>query len=789
MLAADGGPTSELNSGPAISDDGSVVVYVSDTSADGTGATVTVRDRKADTTLAVAESGSGRPAISGDGCTVVYTVDVPEVVGDPTTPRVELRIVDRCANPGALGSSTLVGQLPGATTSPSTPAVSADGGAIVWSTGSEVARYRRFTDGSGSSVYLQDGTSTFAPVAGAVDATLLSGDVVAGADVDISANGQTVTFVAGPGTTPFAPTPRNVFLWSDDPNDGVPPVVELISIAAPADPTDPEGPGTADSYAPALSADGQVVLYESVSPDLIALAGVVPPDPVAPFVVMLARGLGSGVIAQGDTTGASRPEISADGHHAVYVRDGTLRALWWGDGTPFSSVTEEVLFDGGGSVSAHGVSANGNHVVFDSAEGAALSSDARFATGQHVWVRARAAVLGGAPVDLGPAVLPDTLTGSVTITNTGSAGFQVGAVTVDSPFELQRTTCTGVLHPGVSCTADVLVLLSEEGVVSGQVRVQGGDPPTEFTVAIQAGVAPTTTSTTTTTTPADTTTTGPTTTIPAPGVTTPVATTNPPQSTLPVGTAPVTIRTIPATNPVNTTRPTGTTSSSGTTGSSGTTTTLALPVVFDPPSFDFAPTIVNAGRRTATVSVYNPSDDPISVIAVAIEPADGSGFLLGASSCAGVTITPGDRCAVEVQFAPAIEGALSANVVADLDDGTSITSILTGIGAPPPTLIANPDVASNGQVVAVQGGGFPSGLAVTLSWDDGRIVRTPTTDEVGSFAETLVVLPNTPRGPSELVVFGQVDLFADVRTELLISSGGGRSSPAVIPNLGPSMTR
>lgn len=211
--------------------------------------------------------------------------------------------------------------------------------------------------------------------------------------------------------------------------------------------------------------------------------------------------------------------------------------------------------------------------------------------------------------------------------------------------------------------------------------------------------------------------------------------------------------------------------------------------MFNPPSFEFAPTIVDAGRRTATVDLFNPAQQTRTVVALGIEPVAGTGFVVDGSACLGQSIAQGGFCTVGLEFAPTAEGPLSATITADFADGSRSTLVVSGVGAPPPTLTVAPGVASNGQVFTVLGAGFPAGGTVELSWYGGRVARAPVVDAVGGFAETLVVLPNTPGGHSEIVVAGQVDVFADVTADLLVSAAGNRSNVALFGGLGPSVAR
>lgn len=223
------------------------------------------------------------------------------------------------------------------------------------------------------------------------------------------------------------------------------------------------------------------------------------------------------------------------------------------------------------------------------------------------------------------------------------------------------------------------------------------------------------------------------------------------------------VRTIPQTTRVTTTT---------------TTTTIPRPATFDPAAFEFAPTIVDAGRRTADIELVNPSAVALTVTSVEIDPASGSDFALDTTTCGGV-LPAGSRCVLTISFIPTSTGEATANVVAEFANGTTATSALRGLGADSPLIEVRPGVASNGQVVSVFGYGFPAGATVDFSWHRGLVEREIEVDDLGEFVETFVVLPNIWRGQTEILVEGQDDLFADVTTELLVSDGPDRSSVAV----------
>jgi hypothetical protein len=307
---------------PAISDTGGVVVYElidGDATVDPAAARssleprrVWIRDRVGGTGRAVAEVGSVAPGVSGDGCVVAYTVVTANVTanGTATATNATLTTVDRCAAPiesplpiGAVLDS--IALEPDAVIAP--PSLSFDGSTIVWSTGSEIRRYARPPAGGA-----HERSHTFDTVTGG------SSDVVTGIHTDVSADGNTVVFVAGPGTTPFEPTPANVYAWTLalpqlDP--------ELLSAMPSGD------PAAADSTSPTITADGSFVVFESKSLEL----PVVGSEPViAPFVVGVDLAARTGQVLVDD---ADRPTVSADGQHVVYRRGDAVWVLSSADTT------------------------------------------------------------------------------------------------------------------------------------------------------------------------------------------------------------------------------------------------------------------------------------------------------------------------------------------------------------------------------------------------------------------------------------------------------------------------
>jgi hypothetical protein len=379
-----------------------------------------------------------------------------------------------------------------------------------------------------------------------------------------------------------------------------------------------------------------------------------------------------------------------------------------------------------------------------------------------------------------------TLDVMVTLTNSSAAGAPLaGPLRVGAPFTLVSTTCAPtapatlfVLQPGQSCTARVKAVPAKAGDIAADIAFPvAGEPAVDLVARVRVTVTtppttapPSAASTTTTTT------------------TTPVAPTSQAERQLPTGTVPRTIPTY--------TFPRYNRSSSyysdyysggsyySTESSSATFETLGASAgVFDPASFEFAPTIVGAGSRTATLTLVNPGFEDLAVSAVSIDAAGAaSSFTIAADTCTGAVLPGGAQCTVDITFAPAETGELAATVVASFADGTTAQAQVTGLAADEPVLRVVPDVAATGQVVSLIGAGFPAGATVEVRWNRG-MSRTVEVSDVGDLRETMIVLPHTRRGPSRVTVIGQPDLFADVSARLLVSATAERPSTAALGNV------
>ena len=551
------------------------------------------------------------------------------------------------------------------------PALSFDGSTVVWSTGREIRRYER---AGSADPFVR--TDTFDVSSSPMPS------IVTGRSIDISADGGTVVFVAGPGTEAFAPTPGNVYAWQASVPREEP---ELLS-------TTPTGePGAADSGSPTISNDATFVVYESSSVDLAATAGI---ELSAPFVVGIDRTAETAQVLVDDATA---PAVSADGFHVAYRRDGSIRVLSSAEGTTDDVGDDELA--AAEPVGSLAISQHGRWLVFASAVDLRTSTaSATSVETPAVWAVDRASS--------NPAVV-DTTTTTTTTTTTSS------------------TTISTTVPPTSSTTVAP--------------TSPGGD-------------------TTSTMPEVDTSTTVPATTLPA----------LPVIDRFPV--VPGAFPRVPTPRPF-TPRPAPLQSSPTRSTIAPTLSATATPATFEP-------TIVNAGRRTQPVTLFNATPSSIAVGAVSVDPA--GPFSIVSDGCVGPSLAPAGSCAVEVQFAPIDLGAASAVVTFRLGDGSAVTATLVGDGVPEPTLDLLPAVAGAGQTVTVFGAGFPPASTVELTQPGVAISQSVVVDPDGTFAHVVVVLPNTPTGPVLLAVAGQVDRFDDVDAELLVSSRGATSDGAAL---------
>ena len=753
---------------PDLSDDGNIVVF-SSSDLDGV-STIVVHDRVTGTTTLIPGSiGGEHPTVSADGCTVGWTVaavsDNQQVDPDPvpapptgsttttttstttTTTTTEvvvpdadpdrvadvepasfqavgtdaaLFVIDRC-DTDAIATALVPGS-PVAEFGP--PALSADGAVVVASIGTEVLRFDRAIDGYAL-------TASLVP-------PVEEPPLAVGADVDVSDDGSTVVFAAGPDLD----APIGFTVFRVDRVDAVD-TVSLVATAA---------------HDPSLSGDGSIVAYTALVTAPASSTVTIRENQLAPVA------LGSGV----------RPMISRDGNHVVHETADSLQLTSWTGGGPGAFAETDTLALTGPVVptaSGPAIDRFGRTVASDSIPVVDAGVDAE----ADIMLNTFTADAGfdSATYRLGSGDIGDELGTTVTFTNDGPASLGVASVAVDGTFVIGDETCSPVVRPGSTCTIDVgftVEFLEEAFGTVSLVPLLGVIDPVPFTTEVRASGQAPPVETPTTTTPGSTTggtTTGGTTTG---GSTTGGSTTG-------------------GTRTTSTTGGTRTTSTTGGRTTTATTTTTVAPgsVVFSPTSFDFAPTIIEAGRRTGLVEIVNTTPDAATVVEVRLDPADTTAFEIVEAGCAGDAVPASGRCSVTVAFAPTTTGEQSVQLIASLDSGTEISATLGGVGAAPPTLTVFPGVARTGQVVTLRGAGFPTGLAVELTWSG--TTSEVAVDDTGGFAIPVVVLPHTPSGPASASVDGQTDQFGDVTATVLVTTTTNRPQPGILDGVGPNISR
>jgi hypothetical protein len=423
VSVTDGGtqPVAAFNSRVQVSDTGGVAVFESATDPAGTNGRVWIRDRVAGTSTPTAERRSAAPGISGNGCVVAFSV--PGVRTAATN--VSLAVVDRCAvSSGAALPSAVVLDTVVSGGAFAAPALSFDGSTIVWSTGSEIRRYVRPTT-QAAHVRTASFDSALTATAGAVTA----------GDVDVSDDGATVAFVAGPGSTPFAPAPANVYVWSA-PDGASASTIELMS------PTADGTPGAATSGSPSLSSDGSLVVFGSTSTDLAAVGA----DPVvAPFVVSVDRTTRATKVLIGD---ARRPVVSGDGQHVAYERATAVRMLSSTSGASFSTSTDRPIdgLDTAGPASRVAMSRFGRWVLFDSGDGTSFTDSVELQEGVMVWAADLRVAADGSIADTTTTTTTTTTPPTTTPTPTVTTTTVPGTVGRATPVVIPRTPTRPVVR-------------------------------------------------------------------------------------------------------------------------------------------------------------------------------------------------------------------------------------------------------------------------------------------------------------------------------------------------------
>ncbi|HYN48796.1 MAG TPA: choice-of-anchor D domain-containing protein [Candidatus Nanopelagicales bacterium] len=367
---------------------------------------------------------------------------------------------------------------------------------------SEDGRYLAFLGGSGPSLsarvppryYRLDRDTGAAVVVGIDTAGRQVGSTFSefyGATA-VSADGTRVAFTDQSPTTD--PQVRQV--WLRDVTAG-------RTILVSATPAGREATG--DSSGPSISADGQVVAFQSNADDLVPDDRNAAPDV---FVWREGAGVRRVSVAPDGTEGnglSVQPAISGDGRHLAFasgastlVPGDTTGPLPPGaDATNPTDIFAADLVSGrlarvsvgigpsepNGSSSAPSLSRNGRFVAFTSSAANLVPDDTNETTDVFVRERISELTLTGNPTDFGsaPVAAPPGTTRTVTVTSTGGFAARVTALALAGAnaddFLVTASTCSGtMLYPGDTCTVQLLFLPLAAGSRTAELRVSATTP-------------------------------------------------------------------------------------------------------------------------------------------------------------------------------------------------------------------------------------------------------------------------------------------------------------------------
>ena len=334
--------------------------------------------------------------------------------------------------------------------------MSTDGSVAAWSTGAEVVRYTRAVDGSGGATWtlVDQFDAALEPTPGQTT----------GPDLAMTADGARIAFTAD----------DQVYLWTnDDPN----PVISLLSAA------NENVPATGVSGAPSISADGNLVVFQSDATDLPPIAADA--SATTPAVVLYDIADPAAPIARLLASSATSPELAPDGRALLYQRDGALRLLRslddsLGEDSRFASTDDSDLAASVGADVAALVPATGARianadsagignraVAFDAPARTDLTTDVRFHTEAQVWVHA---------VSVDPPPPPTTTTTTTEAPSTPNTTEPTD--TTDSTTTGPTTTVPGnFVVPGEGGTANPGVPLPGLGTIDGGAVVNNSGFP------------------------------------------------------------------------------------------------------------------------------------------------------------------------------------------------------------------------------------------------------------------------------------------------------------------------
>jgi Tol biopolymer transport system component len=504
-----GGPSAQAS----ISDDGRYIAFISRAPDLVPGDTnsaidVFVRDRETGTTTRLPQLGglpvppggsASEPSISGDGNFVAFVYDAPQVAGGLAVvdPPPVILVWDRASGVSELASITPAGQPMYRSREPS---VSVDGSRVAFTSDGSLdpADPGYFPD-----VFVRNrvaGTTTLVSVN-------VDGQVGQGASQapSISRDGRFVAFQSDAGDLVTSDGNGETDVFVRELEAGT---TELASVAAGGE---PDGP----SAAPAISADGRHVAFESQATNLapgVTTEGIAVyrRDRTSATTTLVSVGL-----AGGDAAGSSgQAAISADGRVVAFTSTGGDLVASVG-----SAATAAIVVTGPSEVYARDVEAGETIRISVALAGGAAGGQnvgpAVGGTGRHVaWSSTSDVLVAGDGNKLGdvflrdlppvPTLAPPVIDFGTRATNT--AGPPAAAIlsnagwgpltgagsTISGPAAVDFTVvfdgCVGrTLHRTEACTVTVSYTPTEPGERIASLAVASDAPGTPHTVTLRGG--------------------------------------------------------------------------------------------------------------------------------------------------------------------------------------------------------------------------------------------------------------------------------------------------------------
>jgi hypothetical protein len=231
---------------------------------------------------------------------------------------------------------------------------------------------------------------------------------------------------------------------------------------------------------------------------------------------------------------------------------------------------------------------------------------------------------------------------------------------------------------------------------------------------------------------------------------------------------------------------------------SGTTAPVARPVLSEAGPIAFADTRVGQGSAIHAVTLANNGTAALKIASLVLDGAPVADFVIAGSCAAGVTVSPGGSCAIDIAFHPAAAGQRAATMVLVTDGGSQFTVALagTGLAVPVPMLAVNPQAFDFGaadvngaaparRFTVTNAGSSPAVLTgatfagpFSLQADSGACAAFPFTLQPGAGCDLVVRF--APAGSG--VASGSMALAVDDGSPLTVALGGkGNVSAVPVP--------